>query len=128
MLSQPCKYIKNCRDSASESRQRTKFIRSDLLWKRSPSIRRLTDIELLLRPALLERQLIIIQVLHKKMSVAIDTYFGKLDQYGISFVSVDCFYEFAGHLQAYAQILTIHPLEARSLRSRLPVLSETPIL
>lgn len=47
MLSQPYKYIKNCRDSASESRQRTKFIRSDLLWKRSPSIRRLTDIELL---------------------------------------------------------------------------------
>ena len=33
MLSQPCKYIKNCRDSASESRQRTKLIRSGMLWK-----------------------------------------------------------------------------------------------
>ena len=39
------------------------------------------------------------------MSIAIDTDFGKLDQCCISSVPVDCFHEFAGHLQTYAPVL-----------------------
>lgn len=46
---------KDFRDSAIEPRQRIKFIRSDLLWKRRPSILMRNDIETQFRPGLSKR-------------------------------------------------------------------------